>query len=280
MTMRASIALIYLGFAACVEPPPPAPPLVTCHNANCAYTDPDRDDTIDALRESLALEVDGRALIDGMELDFLWDGVSKRCVFEHDLANVAMAAPASEAVAIVADHLRTRGKQAVWNGERFIAKLELKAGTGPDLAAMSPADMIELADCSLEAADTLEAAARDAGLEATTLFISYDADLLLGLADRPRWQPARTGRGRARQLALPFEITDPRLIGSAGVLNLDYRHTRDGDVATYSRLHDEGVDVMVTAFELTESALAVIDYLAPPYINCNEAPIMRAWLDR
>ncbi len=63
--MRSTSVLLVL-LVACDRPPS----LVICHNANCAEpADPERDDTIDALRESLTLERDGLPVFDGVELD-------------------------------------------------------------------------------------------------------------------------------------------------------------------------------------------------------------------
>src|SRR5687768_15351077 len=59
---------------------------VICHNANChGPTDPHSDDTIPALRASLALRYDDRPTIDGIEIDSFWVGADDTCVFAHDL---------------------------------------------------------------------------------------------------------------------------------------------------------------------------------------------------
>src|SRR6478672_10007336 len=63
--------------------------LVICHNSNCVEpTDPANDDSLFALRQSLALEVDGLPAIDGTEIDSFWRGSDGTCLFAHDLLGV------------------------------------------------------------------------------------------------------------------------------------------------------------------------------------------------
>src|SRR5688572_5907147 len=51
--------------------------LVVCHNSNCAGPpDPTRDDSLEAMYDSLALRDEGRPTIDGIEVDTLWDGAT------------------------------------------------------------------------------------------------------------------------------------------------------------------------------------------------------------
>src|SRR6185503_249721 len=83
MTVRSSllVALVTV-LGACDRPSV----LVICHNANCVEpTDPANDDTIPALRESLALTIDGLPAIDGTEIDSFWRGSDGMCLFAHDL---------------------------------------------------------------------------------------------------------------------------------------------------------------------------------------------------
>src|SRR4051812_41589495 len=80
MTPRTSLLVVAL--AACDRPDA----IVICHNANCAEpADPAHDDTIAAMRESLALELDGRPVIDGIEVDTFWRGADDVCLYAHDL---------------------------------------------------------------------------------------------------------------------------------------------------------------------------------------------------
>ena len=70
-------------------------PIVICHNANCGEpTDPARDDTLQAFRESLALEDYGRPVIDGIELDSFWRGSDDVCLYARDVSDFAENTPA------------------------------------------------------------------------------------------------------------------------------------------------------------------------------------------
>lgn len=101
--MKSSSALLVLAVAACDRPPS----LVICHNANCAEpADPERDDTLDALRESLALERDGLPVFDGVELDTFWRGADDSCLYAHDLDRDQT--PALEPTAILAEYFGDR----------------------------------------------------------------------------------------------------------------------------------------------------------------------------
>src|SRR5712671_5400467 len=96
--MRAinSVIVLVLAAAACNRPTT----TVICHNGNCAEpADPARDDTIGAFQESLALELDGKPVIDGIEIDSFWRGSDDTCIFAHDLdnsENVPAIEPANE----------------------------------------------------------------------------------------------------------------------------------------------------------------------------------------
>src|SRR4051812_46901258 len=98
----AAVAAIVL--AGCHERPQP---LVICHNSNCAEPqDPADDDTLDALRRSLALlGEDGTTPLDGIELDLLRHAGS--CLFAHDADHAAGHAEITEGASVVAEYLTT-----------------------------------------------------------------------------------------------------------------------------------------------------------------------------
>src|SRR5687767_14732055 len=103
---------------------------VMCHNANCAGPpDPSRDDTLDALAQSLALEHGGRPLLDGMEIDVFWhgdgNGGAGRCVFAHDIDTASDAEDAMRAAEVIASYLGTRAPRS-FDGGPFIIRMELK----------------------------------------------------------------------------------------------------------------------------------------------------------
>ncbi|MBA3461206.1 MAG: hypothetical protein H0T46_14675 [Deltaproteobacteria bacterium] len=277
--MRA-FASLGLVLAACgVEQPTPTSQ-VTCHNSNCAYADPARDDTLDALHESLALELDGRAMIEGTEIDLIWDPRTSRCVFEHDHIDADVAPDASVALAVLANHFREKRSGATWNGHEFSLKLEMKAGAAPLGYPLTPGEMGSLGDCAIAMAEHAEAAASDAGLRLTVIFVSGDLQMLSGLPERPTWRPELAGRRNHRQFGVNGWEDVSRLVANVGVVDLEWKKASDGDRARFRRLADSGVDVMMWAFDVNQEALAAFEYVAPRYINTNEAPLLRLWVER
>ncbi|MBZ0233802.1 MAG: hypothetical protein K8M05_15850, partial [Deltaproteobacteria bacterium] len=92
--LTAFAGALVLAAAACDRPRT----LVICHNANCTGdTSPANSDTIEGLRAALALEHEARPLLDGVELDFLWDTPRDRCAFAHDAETAPARADAVSA---------------------------------------------------------------------------------------------------------------------------------------------------------------------------------------
>jgi hypothetical protein len=277
--MRALTSLT-LVLAACAAEPPSRISDVTCHNSNCAYSDPERDDTLEALQESLALELDGQAMLDGTEIDLIWDPRTSRCFFEHDHKDADIAPDASVAIAVLANHFRERRSRATWNGHDFSLKLELKAGSAPFAHPLTPGEMQSLADCAITMAEQAEAAAQDAGLRLTVIFESSDLPMLSGLPERPRWRPELAGPRKPRQF-LVNGWEDVSTVGAdVGVVSLEWKKACDGDRARFRRLEESGIDAMMWAFDVNEEALAAFEYVEPRYINTNEAPLLRLWVER
>jgi hypothetical protein len=161
-------------------------PLVICHNGNCASPDVTRDDTIPALRESLALSRDGVPVLDGMEFDTFWYGKESRCLFAHDLVNDT-STPASAAADVVSEYLGATTR-ASWNGDRFYVFIELKPQVGTSFSdEHTPQQLIDHAECALDAVDTILAGARAGGHQTTFGFVTGEPSQLEVLAARPRW---------------------------------------------------------------------------------------------
>ena len=95
-----------------------------------------------------------------------------------------------------------------------------------------------------------------------------------------------------------FEVTQPRVtcyrlgirMNEPEMAALVVKHGRPG---FYFRVLEEGeVEAgneitqvasgpeRMSVFDLTESSLGTIEYAEPAYINCNEAPVIRDWLER
>jgi hypothetical protein len=60
---------------------------------------------------------------------------------------------------------------------------------------------------------------------------------------------------------------------------MGWKHATDGDYTRYQRLEADGVDLMMVSFDATQEALSAFEYVAPRYINTNEAPLLRRWVD-
>src|SRR5688500_4616522 len=103
--------------------------LVICHNANCAEpADPADDDTIAALRDSLALELAGAPVIDGMEIDTFFRASDDTCLYAHDLDRDQT--PAVEPANELAAYFARTGPIAA--GDQFHVLLELKSHVSAD----------------------------------------------------------------------------------------------------------------------------------------------------
>lgn len=262
--------------AACARPDP----LVICHNANCGGTlDVHRDDTLDALRDSLATAVDGRPPWDGIEIDIMWIARQDRCVFAHrDRADADDAAAAAE---MIAEHL-LRAEPATWNAQLFVLKVELKPFVGPDLEEHDPDQAVLHVDCVLDVADTVLAAGAAAGVEVEVIADSSGADLLRAISARPRWADIARRRLSADFGApRPFTPDTPRLSDFAGV-PLDVVELHPGWLpdAVIEALRSLEVDVALWMFSASPEILAAVMRYDPAYVNTGEAELLRRWLDQ
>src|SRR5687768_15296799 len=119
---------ISLAAPSCVDRPKST--WVMCHNANCVGPpDPERDDRLESLSESLALTYEGRPLLDGVEVDVFWHGAGGRCLFAHDEESAPRSADATAAGQVIADYVRQPGPRS-FNGQIFAIRMELKGFVG------------------------------------------------------------------------------------------------------------------------------------------------------
>jgi hypothetical protein len=271
---RLSSALLLA--AACSRPDP----LVLCHNANCTgKLVVHRDDTLDALRASLQVDVDGRPAWDGIEIDTVWHGAQERCTFAHQVRD--NAPDAEEAGALIADHLLAAPAPS-WNGSLFVLKIELKPVVGPDLEQHDGTQERQHADCVLDLVDTVAAAAAAANVDLEVIADSSDDGLLREVARRPRWLAIPRRRLSADFGApRPFTPDTPKLSELAGVpLDLIEFHPgwlTDADVEAFRSLD---VDFVLWMFSATPELLAAIRTYDPEYVNTGEAELMRRWIER
>jgi len=182
VTRAIGCAGLVLGSLGCLEPS--SDTRVICHNANCAAgATIDADDTLDALRASLALRTrDGRVVFDGMELDSTWDRTRERCTFTH--APRASAPEFGEAAALVADHVAAAQPNSAGHGAAFYVKIELKTDVGGG-AAHSPGEVAAHVACVATAARAVVAAGAASQNTVIPIFDSDDPHLLAAIDPRP-----------------------------------------------------------------------------------------------
>jgi hypothetical protein len=251
------LGLGVLVVAACDRPRT----LVICHNANCTGdTAPANSDTIDGLRAALALEHDGRPLLDGVELDFLWDAPRDRCAFAHDAETAPARADATAAV----DELRA------WAGgraDRLAVVIDAKAAAAGDVA--------RFATCVVDAGAALEAAA------------SFDIYLSSG---EPAILRAIAAEQARRGLALPLTagFASPEPLGNAPPLS-DFDGVALAGISAHPRwltdqqaaaFADAGLALFLWSHLLTTETLDTIDRYEPYAVGTDDVELLRGWLDR
>jgi hypothetical protein len=275
--MRAACSLLVV-LAACTRPEP----LVLCHNSNCVAPDTTRDDTLDALAESLALTFDGRPALDGIEIDTFWDGARGQCLFAHDL-DQQNAQPATAAAQFIADYLAAN-QVVSWNGERFYFFVEIKGFVGTSISEMhSSAQRAQHTECALDVLDIVATGARAGGHPLTVGFVAARPLLLDTLVTRPRW----AGYASDSNLEL-LAIGDIFAPYSSTVAELDeYTVKLDGiefhpDYMTVQRretYRSLGIDLVQWSLITTEEALDSITRWDPRYVLANEALLLRGWTE-
>ncbi|HET7499913.1 MAG TPA: hypothetical protein VFK02_02890 [Kofleriaceae bacterium] len=155
-------------------------PLLICHNANCAGDRaPDADDTLDALRGSLALRTpDGAVVFDGIELDSVWDRGLGRCTFAH--VPDPHAPDFLEAAGLVVAHVAGAPAGAA-HGPAFYVKIELKTDVGGG-AAHRPDEIAGHVACVTGAARAVIDAGAASHNPVIPIFDSDDPALLAAVA--------------------------------------------------------------------------------------------------
>ena len=256
-----------------------------CHNANCAGpTDPARDDSLEALEESLALELDGRPIIDGIELDTLWSRAEGRCLFAHDFDAVARAGrvpSVAEAAERVAAYLRELVEPS-WSGRRFVLFLELKGAVGANGERHSPREVAAHVACVLDALATVESAARHLSLQ--VVLTSLDPALIAAVTAHASWRGKRGGPDDPVEVGLGIDVNvieggRPDQIAELGV-DLVEVHVDFTSPELYDALAAHGVDVCIWMFSATTATLDAIRRVGPRYVLTSEAPLIRRWLQR
>lgn len=273
--MRAVCSIVVV-LAACTRPSP----IVVCHNANCASSDVSRDDTLDALAESLALAFDGKPVLDGVELDTFWDGEQDRCLFAHELGDAAVTL-ATTAAQAVADHLATAPVVA-WNGERFYAFIELKGFVGRSFDDRHTAEQfVQHADCALEVAQIIAAGAKQGGHAITIGFIAGVPRHHETLTTRPGWTALATEPDveliLIGDIFAPFSSLVPELADFRVPLDAVEYHPDYMTVERRSTYESLDIDLVQWSFVTTTEAFDAITRWEPKFAISNEALLLRRW---
>jgi hypothetical protein len=275
----ASLATLVAAAAGCSQPHP----MVICHNANCGEpTDPERDDTLPAFRESLALEENGRPVIDGIELDSFWRGSDDVCLYAHDTSDFAENTPATAPAQELALHFARPGPIS-FADEPFLVLLELKAFVGPTTKDKhTPEQRVLHARCAWDiykiVADAAVANHRDIVVE----FQSFAPELLRAVIDaKPVATPVPYLLGAVQGVPSPFDDQTRPLRDYTGIpLNDVQVHPLWFLDAQQEAIQTFGATLSFFWFSTTSEVFAAIRKYHPAAVDTSEARLMRRWLER
>lgn len=260
--------------------------VIVCHNANCAHaTDPFKDATLESLDDSLALRYLDHPVIDGMELDTVWDRANQRCMFAHDFEHPDTPS-GLDAADRVAAYLAQPTDFVSWNGNYFFVKIELKPQVTRTGEAHSDDDFAQHYACVFDMADRMIAAAVAHGRDLELAFES-EATIIRGIPVHPRWygkepQPnvhvrlianVQSGGLSPSDLASLRGDTD-----TTGIDILSFHASRipDGQQGSYLALE---VSVMLWMLDSTLETFYAMEAYQPDYVTTNEAVLMRRWME-
>jgi hypothetical protein len=256
-------AALLLG--ACTRPQPQ----ILCHNANCTSPDITRDDTVEAMQDSLALGV-----LDGMEWDTFWYGADDTCLFAHDLDH-DVATPASAAADVVAANLAADPRP-------YTIIIDLKPHVGPSYDDRhTPAQRIAHASCALDSA--LEVANAAGGQPLTIGFNSVRNELLSAVIADPKYA-VLTSMPNVEILLVadifaPYASIVPDFSDFTVPLSGIEYHPDFMTRAQYELYTSRGLDLIQWSFVTTPEALDAIEQYEPRYVITNEAVLLRNWED-
>jgi len=275
--MRATSLAIAVLLGGCARPDA----LVICHNANCVEpADPAQDDTLDALRESLALEQAGRPVIDGVEIDTFWRGEDGVCLYAHDLDRDQTPAiePANELAAYFA-----RSGPITFGDNPFHVFLELKSHVSADKSDLhTPAERDLHAACAWQLYTVIADAAVANDRDVVVFFSAFAPDLLRSvIAQTPSVTPIPVRLGAIQGVPAPLDNQTRPLDEYAGIpLDLVEFHAQWILDAQYEGVVSAGLDLAVFMFSATAETFAVIEQYEPSMIVTSEARLIRRWLER
>ena len=269
--------MVALACAGCERPAA----LVICHNANCAEpADPENDDTIGALRESLALELDGRPVIDGVEVDTFWRGSDGVCLYAHDLDRDQT--PALEPATELAAYFARPGPIAAGD-QPFEVFVELKSHVSADKTDRhSPEQRALHAACAWQLYAVIADAAVANGRDVIVVFSAFNPDLLRAvIAQTPATTPVPVQLGAIQGVPAPLDNQTQPLADYSGLaLDEVEFHAQWILDAQYEAAVSSGLAIGVFMFSATAETFAAIEQYAPTFVVTSEARLLRRWLQR
>lgn len=279
MRRRSSVLLAALvALAACDRPNV----LVICHNANCVEpTAPEDDDTLPALESSLALEIEGRPVLDGVEVDIFWRAEDSTCLFAHDLEG-ARSTLSTELVPVFAVYFAQPGELTAAGGP-FRIFIEGKATVGVDASQRhTPEQFVLHATCIWDLYTALADAAALHGRELEIVFGSFAPDLLRTLlATAPPTTPVPFRFEAYYGVPKPLDSETRPLSDYAGLpIDIVEVHSQWLLDAQHEGLLSSDIELMFFGFSATVETFAAIEQYEPTMVITSEARLMRRWLDR
>ena len=274
-----SSALVVVAFAACDRPHV----LLICHNSNCAEpTNPEEDDTLSALNESLALTVEGKPAIDGIEVDLFWRASDDTCIFAHDLGTAGndLATQAADAIAF---HITT-ASQLTFSGDDFQMFVEVKDTVDADKKVHhTPEQRVMHAACAWDFYTRIEQAAAARGVEIDFFFGSFGPEMLKEvIAQTPPGIPANQLPRYESYYGVPRPL-DPEtrpLSDYAGLpISLVEFHSQWITDNAWEAALAQNLEVAFFMFDATVEHFAAIEQYEPTMVNTSEAILMRRWLE-
>jgi hypothetical protein len=277
MRRASSVALAAAALVACDRPAP----RVICHNGNCVEpADPEADDTIPALRESLALTYRGRPAIDGVEIDSFWNGAAATCLFAHDLER-APTTPAIEPAMELAARFAQPGPLTYGDGP-FLVLHELKAHVSADKSDRhTPEQRMLHAACGWQVYTIIADAAAATGRAVELEFSSFEPELLRAVrAQTPAATPIPVRYGAVLGVPAPLDNQTQELGDYAGIpLDTIEIHAQWINDAQHEAVRSYGAELALWMFSATVETFATIDQYEPAVVVTNEARLFRRWLD-
>ena len=272
-------ALVLLAVAACDRPHA----LLICHNSNCAEPDPTKDDSLEALDKSLALEVDGKPAFDGVEVDLFWRASDGQCIFAHDIEfNTQRTELSFEAADKVATFLTT-APQLTFSGGDFQMFVELKDYVDADKTMLHTPDQLAAhAQCAWDFYNRIAVAAQTRGVNVDFVWGSFGPELLKKVIElAPPSLPLPVRYESYYGVPKPLDPETRPLSDYKGVpITIVEMHSQWITDDAYEGLLADKIEVAFFMFSATVEHFAAIEQYEPKMINTSEAVLMRRWLER